>query len=403
MPKTSLRVLHVAPPLFPVPPIGYGGVERAVDELIHAQHSQSGVEPELVAAADSVVRVPLHSAGVSIRSRGLDLTDDNYDELFAPWARLIRRMSGSVDLIHVHGTLPIRAMSHYVPECPVVVSIYCDTSDPAEVAEIRKIPSDWAVIANSDRTRTKAPDLPWHSVVLEGLRVADYPFSAEKNGRLAFLGELIPIKGAHIAIEVAKRTGRALDLAGRWERPELPPADREKQRAYLEEHITPQIDGEQIRYLGEMGPERLDLLSGASALLSPIQWEEPFGRALIEAMACGTPVVAFGLGAIPEVVGHQASGYVVHDVDSMVRAVDQLDAISPHACREHVERRFDIARVADDYLDVYRSVLGELETQTLTPKDFSSETSRTAAVEGQVQSQTGSSTIGAAGEVSGTA
>lgn len=375
MPKTPLRVLHVAPPLFPVPPIGYGGIERAVDELVHAQLRGGDVAPELVAPSDSKVEVPLHSAGPSIRSRGLDLTDDNYDELLLPWAQLIRRLSGSVDLIHVHGTLPIPALAAYLPECPVVVSIYSDTSDPVVVDEIRRIPSEWAVVANSDRTRAKAPELPWHSVVLEGLRVSEYPFSTQKSGRLAFLGELIPIKGAHHAIEVARRTGRGLDLAGRWERPELSPAERETQRAYLAAHITPHLDGEQIRYLGELGDERLTMLAGASALLSPIGWEEPFGRALIEAMACGTPVLAFGLGAIPEVVAHEESGFVLHDVDGMVDAVSRLAEIAPENCRSYVERRFDIARVADDYADVYRTVLAEVATKTLTAEAVTSKSS----------------------------
>ena len=174
--------------------------------------------------------------------------------------------------------------------------------------------------------------------------VGDFPFRAEKDDYLLWIGRFDDYKGAHRAIAVARDADVPLVLAG----PVQP-----GQQEFFEREVQPHIDGDGVRYIGEVGEEKRDLFAGARALLMPIRWPEPFGLVMTEAMACGTPVIAFPEGSAPELVIDGETGFVVDDEDAMVEAVRRLDQIDPARCRSSAEERFDVAPVAAAYEAAY--------------------------------------------------
>jgi len=189
-------------------------------------------------------------------------------------------------------------------------------------------------------------------VIHNAIDVQSYPFNgSRRKPDLLFLSRMSMEKGPHLAIEVARRTGRRLILAGN-----VDSVDEE----YFKTMILPQVDGKQIEYFGEANYEqKRELMAGAYCLLAPVVWPEPFGLFMIEAMACGTPVIAFNRGAAPELVKHGETGFVLDDLEEMVKAVDWAEQIDPLRCRQHVERHFDVPRMADDYLRAYEHILSE--------------------------------------------
>ena len=190
----------------------------------------------------------------------------------------------------------------------------------------------------------------WHLVPI-GVPLATYSFRADValDAPLVFLGRIEEIKGPHIAIEAAKRAGLRLVLAGN-----VPDAHRE----WFKSHIVPHIDGDRVIYSGPVNDAQKNVLLGsARAFLMPILWEEPFGIVMAEAMACGTPAIGYARGAVPEVIEHGVTGFVVGSVDEMVDAIGKVAAIERRACRARVERLFSAQAVADGYLRVYASIL----------------------------------------------
>jgi len=187
------------------------------------------------------------------------------------------------------------------------------------------------------------------AVVPNPIAVEDWPLRVEKDDYLLWIGRMSPFKGAHRAIDAAKRAGRRLVLAG----PVQP-----GQEEYFREEVAPHIDGERVVYSGEVGGTgRKDLFAGAAALLMPIRWAEPFGMVMVEALACGTPVLAFPEGAAREIVVNGVNGFHVADELSMAEAVGRLGEIDPVRCRRSVESRYDVGRVADGYEEVYRRAI----------------------------------------------
>ena len=181
-----------------------------------------------------------------------------------------------------------------------------------------------------------------------GIEVAQFPFNERGEGYLLFLGRFSPRKGPAVAIEVARRSRRPLILAGK-----VDPVDR----AYFEAEVLPHVDGDRIRFVGEADSvTKAWLLAGADALLFPIDWEEPFGLVMVEALACGTPVIAFRRGSVPEIIENGTTGYVVDDMDAMVGALRFLPLISRRRCRIVAETRFDVRRMVDDYVAHYEAL-----------------------------------------------
>jgi glycosyltransferase involved in cell wall biosynthesis len=202
-----------------------------------------------------------------------------------------------------------------------------------------------SLVAISDDQRRRGVNLPWLGRVYNAVRVRDFPFRARKEDFVLFLGRSSPEKGMDVAIDVARRAGRHLMLAAKCNEP--------AEHAYFEEKIRPRL-GPHVTWLGEVGgQQKLDLLMRARCLLFPIQWDEPFGMVLIEALACGTPVVALRRGSIPELIEEGVTGLVTSDPGRLSELVNQVEHISPTSCRRVALEKFDIDQMARGYEQLY--------------------------------------------------
>ena len=182
-----------------------------------------------------------------------------------------------------------------------------------------------------------------------GIDLRLYPVVKNKQQYLSFIGRIAPIKGTHIAIDVAQRTGIPLKIAG-----QVQPINRE----YFEKKIRPHIDGKLVEYVGPADlRDKNELLGNSMAMLFPIQWNEPFGLVMVEAMACGTPVIAYPYGSVPEIMKEGVSGFIVPDAPSAAAAIKNVDKVDRKKCREYFETRFTSARMAEDYLAIYERLI----------------------------------------------
>lgn len=338
-----MNILVTTDPELPVPPRFYGGIERIVDLLVRGLVDR-GHRVVLMAHRDSNAPAEL----VPYRGR----RSQNTGDVALHAAQLFRAVRAhGVDLVHSFGRLVylLPILGTRVPK----IQSYQRAVTPRSVRWANRLArgtlsfsacSDW--LARSGALHggcwTAIPNAVPRDVFTP---VVEVPTDAP----LAFLGRLERIKGVHTAIEVALRTGKRLVIAGNVVR------DGGAAERYFEEEIRPKIDGEQVRYLGPVDDrQKNELLGGAAALLMPIEWEEPFGIVMAEALACGTPVLAFRRGAAPEVVESGASGYLCSDADEMIASVRMLPALSRAACRRRFEEHFADDVVVDRYEDLYR-------------------------------------------------
>jgi glycosyltransferase involved in cell wall biosynthesis len=251
--------------------------------------------------------------------------------------------SADFDLIHNHfDFLPLTYSG--LTDTPVVTTIH-GFSSPSILPVYKKYNgrSHYVAISEAD----KSPELDYIATVYHGIDMTQFSFSETHGEYLLFFGRIHPEKGVHEAIQVAQRVGKKLVIAGIVQ-------DRE----YFEALVEPYIDGEQVAYLGSVGPaQRSEVLGGALALLHLISFDEPFGLSMVESQACGTPVIAFGRGSIPEIIKNDETGFIVADVEQAVEAVAAVNSIDRAACREDVEQRFSQARMASNYVRVYEEIL----------------------------------------------
>jgi glycosyltransferase involved in cell wall biosynthesis len=336
-----MRIGLVAPPWAPVPPHLYGGIELVVDRLAQG-FAAAGQDVVLFATGDSTCPVPKRwlldeSEGVRI---GFSVPEVRH--VLAAYESL-----QDVDLIHDHSVLGPILSDHYT-DLPVVTTVHGELN--GELRDIyERIAPKVSVVAVSNAQRRPAPELPVARVIHHGIDAADFPIGDGGGGYLLFLGRLSPDKGAGRAIEVARKADVPLLLAGKMREP--------WERDYFEARVAPFLS-EQIQYLGEVGHERkLELLAGARALVFPIRWNEPFGLVMIEALACGTPVLAFPEGAAPEVVEHGRTGFLCHDEGDMAEAVLRLAELDRAACRAAVEGYFSTERMINEHLELYEELL----------------------------------------------
>lgn len=270
--------------------------------------------------------------------------------------RCLERAS-EFDILHNHTTLEGLATAGLI-ETPVLSTLHGG------------LEGDWLLLFDryrgwyntiSHSAKRLLPNKPrFAGVIYNAIDCASYPFNPGPRGdALLYLSRISPEKGTHLAIEVARRSGRPLIVTGNVD---------DCDRPYFEREVLPRIDGRQIRYVGEADAARKqELLTEARALLAPITWNEPFGLFLVEAMACGTPVLVFRRGSAPEVVAHGVTGYVVDRLEEMVEAVERVDRIRPEDCRERVERLFDVPRMVDDYVAAYERILETSHTRPWRP------------------------------------
>lgn len=330
-----------------MPPRGYGGIEWVVhllvEELVDRGHAvtlfasgDSRTSARLVAAFDEGQTSHMHSTMHDAAHAGAAFRAIAAEHVAArPY-----------DVLHDHSAWIAVAVAPLLP-VPVVHTLHGAWHDRNR-AFFARVSDTVSLVAISAFQTHDNPDAVYAGVVPNAVDVAGLPYSAEKDDYLLCLGRIARDKGQGIAVEVAQRLGMPLVLAGK--------VDAGQDTTYFQEAVLPHVDGSLIRFEGEVAHERkYELLSRARALLFPIQWPEPFGLVMAEAMACGTPVVAMRNGSVPEIVVDGETGFVVSDADTMRKAVERLGEISPERCRAHVEKRFSPAAMADGYLRVYEA------------------------------------------------
>jgi glycosyltransferase involved in cell wall biosynthesis len=340
-PDDRLRIGLIAPPWVSVPPGMYGGTELVIDQLARGL-AAAGHAVELFATGDSTC--PVRSSWLYPHALGTNA--DSSAEL--PHVRRAYETLSEVDLVHDHTlTGPIWS-GLWRPDLPVVTTNHGPFTREM-ISHFDGIASRVPIIAISHSQRRTAPNLPIAAVIHHGLDIEAFPMGTGKGDYLLFLGRMSPDKGVHRAIAVARAAHKPLFIAAKMWEPE--------ECRYFAEQIEPQLDDEVV-YLGSVGGQRkLDLLGGAIALVNPIRWPEPFGLVMIEALACGTPVLAFAEGSVPEIVEHGRTGFVCADEADMAQRVADLSELDRLACRDSVARRFSTARFTDRHVDLYRAVL----------------------------------------------
>jgi glycosyltransferase involved in cell wall biosynthesis len=342
-----MRIAQVAPLYESVPPQLYGGTERVVswltEELVGLGH-----EVTLFAAGNSITKARLIPACPESLRLNEACIDQLAHHLIMLEQVLVRR--DEFDFIHFHVDYLHFSMSR-AAQWAQVTTLHGRLDIPDLPPMYRTFP-EMPVISISDAQRRPLPRLNWQGTVHHGLPRDSFRLHAGSGNYLAFLGRTSPEKGLDRAVEIAIATDMPLKIAAKIDR-----ADRE----YFEAVIRPLLAHPLVEFVGEIGvAQQNDFLGNAAALLFPVQWPEPFGLVMIEAMACGTPIIAFPSGSVPEVVKTGINGFVVADVREAAEAVKQIGTISRKKCRQHFESHFTSARMARDYLEIYqRTVAGK--------------------------------------------
>lgn len=354
-----MRIAQVAPLYESVPPKLYGGTERVVswltEELVRLGH-----EVTLFASGDSLTTARL-VAGCPQSLRLSPGCNDPLPHHFLLLQEVLRERE-NFDLIHFHVDYLHFPLSR--GEQLQHVSTLHGRLDIPDLVPLYQEFSDMPLVSISDAQRRPLSWANWLSTVHHGLPEDSLHPCSEDGKYLAFLGRTSPEKGLEQAIHIAKRVGMPLKIAAKIDK-----ADVE----YFQARIKPLLDHPLIEFIGEIGfSEKCDFLGNAAALLFPINWPEPFGIVMIEALACGIPVIAYPFGSVPEIIEDGVTGFLVNDVDSAARAVRRLDRIDRAVCRQRFEERFTVQRMTQEYLAVYERVLkGQPAALALSDGDLS--------------------------------
>jgi len=339
-----MRIAQVAPLFERVPPTTYGGTERVVsyltDELVKLGHDVT-----LFASGDSRTAATL----VPMRARSTRTDPSCQDPLACHLLMLERvaRAARDFDVVHFHtGFLHFSIARHLA--CAHVTTLHgrLDIADlPPLFDEFLDIP----LVSISNAQRRPAARASWQRTVHHGIPASLLPFTPKSRGYLAFVGRISPEKRPDRAIEIARHAGLPLKIAAKVDN-----ADKK----YFHEIIEPMLSTPGVEFIGEIDEsQKAGLLGGAQALLFPIDWPEPFGMVLIEAMACGTPVIAWDHGSVPEIIEHGRNGYIVSSIRDATAAVVESVSLDRAACRAAFEQRFTAGRMAQDYVSIYEKLL----------------------------------------------
>ena len=341
----ALRIGVVAPPWFSVPPVRYGGTEAVVSLLVEGL-AAVGHDVTVFATGDSTTSARLVAPFAEGRAEQLGQTQPELLHALAWVAE-----SGGFDVISDHSG-PLGLTLSNLTRTPFLHTVHGALAGEAGElyrAACQATPGA-ALVALTHSHRRTCPELPWAATIPNAIALDDHPCRTHGGGDYLFwLGRFSPDKGPVTAIEVARAAGLPLVLAGKMR--------DASERRYFEDEIRPRLD-DRVTYAGEVGlRERVRLLHGARALVNPIAWDEPFGLAMVEAMACGVPVIAPPRGSVPEVVVHGRTGWIASTVDEMAAAVARCDEIDPRECRAIAERRFSPQRMVRDYVRALESVI----------------------------------------------
>jgi glycosyltransferase involved in cell wall biosynthesis len=344
-----MKIALIAPPFITVPPKKYGGTELFVAELALALQDQ-GIDVTVYTNGESLIEVPikwlyersewpLHE-DVEASLKGLN---------HSAWA--VRDAAREADIIHLNNA-PGLTVSRFV-DVPVVYTVH-HAHEPA-LADFYKVFPQVSYVTIS-RFQQRTLKMPRMRAIHHGIDVSHYRVQQRKQPYLSFLGRIAPPKGTHLAIAIARKAGIPLKIAG-----EIQPC----YRGYWENVVQPEVDGRFIEYVGEVGlREKNELLGNSLAMLFPVQWDEPFGLVMIEAMACGTPVLAMPGGSVAEVVQEGVGGCVRSTVEELAACARDLN-IEAKAVRRYVESSFSAQRMARDYINLYADLVGDQASAAL--------------------------------------
>jgi glycosyltransferase involved in cell wall biosynthesis len=337
-----LRIGIVAPPWYGIPPEGYGGIERVCYYLARGL-AENGHDVTLVGAGSG-------EAGTTFIPTYPEPLSENGGSIGDPLPEVVHAARSSqalaeleLDLIHDHSLAgPLTARG---PGPPTLLTAHGPVT--GEFGEyFRALGDDIGIVAISESQRRSAPDLPWVATIHNALDLDGYPFSAEKQDYVAFVGRMSPDKGVAGAIDAARAAGRRMILAAK--------CSEEAERAYFEREIRPRL-GDDIEWVEEADADRTnEILMHARCTVFPIQWREPFGMVMIESMACGTPVVALRKGSVPEVIEDGVTGFICDEPEELPEAIERVHTLDPQACRDRVAELFDVPVMVSRYEDAYR-------------------------------------------------
>jgi glycosyltransferase involved in cell wall biosynthesis len=342
-PGTAMRIGLIAPPWVPVPPPTYGGTEIVIDNLARGLQSL-GHDVQLFTVGESTCPVTKQFRfSHAIPAMGAGLPEAAH--VLAAYDALDHQ----VDIIHDHTTLgPLLAGRHPDRHPPIVTTNHGPFTHDASLL-FAEVAPDVAIVAISHNQAASAGTVPIAAVIHHGVDLELYQPGRGQGGYLLFMGRMTPEKGAHRALRAAKRAGHRLVIVAKMREPE--------ERAYYQQCVAPLLGPGDSRPRELPVQRRRELLQGAKALLNPIAWPEPFGLVMIEALAAGTPVLAFPNGSAPEIVDDGVTGFLCADEDDLTAAIGRLDTIDRSACRRAAEQRFSLDRMVRAHEGLYRRVL----------------------------------------------
>lgn len=347
----KLKIALIAPLEERVPPRKYGGTELVVANLADGL-AELGHQVDLYAAGTSITKanlIPIIPKPIREVPRLIENIELRSGVKYISVSKVLKRLNEKkYDIVHNHMGIRMAIFADAVTRAPVVTTLHGPVTSPM-FSEIYKHFPKLPYISISNSQRRPAKKLNYLATIYNGVKIERFPFNPTPGKYLFFLGRMSPEKGPVQAIKIAKLAKLPLLMAAK-----IDPVDRE----FFEKEVKPAIDGRQIKYLGEVGEnEKIRLLKNARALLATIMWEEPFGLFMIEAMACGTPVVAFRRGSVPEVIRDKKTGFIVKSIPAAAKAVKQIDKIKRIDCRRHVEKNFTAQIMTQNYLKAYQKLL----------------------------------------------
>jgi glycosyltransferase involved in cell wall biosynthesis len=345
-----MKIAQIAPLYEAVPPHKYGGTERIVASLTDGLVSL-GHDVTLFASADSLTSAKL----LPMREKALRLDPNTLKSDYASHLSMlheVRRQADRFDILHFH--VDLIHFPFFDRIAARTVTTLHGRLDLCDLPEAYRRWPTFPLVAISNSQRSYLRHANWIGTIPHGIPDIGFALpSRPREGYLAFLGRIAPEKGPDRAIAIAKKMARKLKIAAK-----IDPADR----AYFHKVIEPMIDDQLIEFVGEIGEDqKSDFLGNASALLFPIDWPEPFGLVMIEAMACGTPVIAWANGSVPEVLDHGVTGFIVKSEEEAAFAISRLDQLDRNLIRREFKRRFSVGVMTQNYVRLYKGLLGATE------------------------------------------
>jgi glycosyltransferase involved in cell wall biosynthesis len=349
-----MRIAQIAPVWIPIPPRTYGGIELMLHNLVEELKNR-GHEVILYASGDSKVSVGLKS----VIDQGLWLQKNvkNPHSAVVRMVNMIRDDLRYFDLIHNHFNFFMFPLLNE-KNCPPMLTTIHNPIDPSLAETIKQFPpTNFCVLSKDEEASAREFDIPTVGVVPNGINHELYSFNPRMGDYLLYLGRLNREKGIKTALEIAKKTNQKLVIAGNIVGAE--------EWTYFMHEVQPQLNDENVKFFGQVDfPEKVKLLSNAKALLFPIDRREPFGLVMIEALACGTPVIAFRKGSVPEIVEHGKTGYIVDTQEEMCEVIPKIGFINREHCRRVVEEKYTIKHMVDKYEEIYAQIVKNKEKIT---------------------------------------